>query len=617
MKSVYKKLVSFGKAVQLARETIKPLDETENIPITESSGRILSQSVFAPRNNPPFNRSTMDGYAVRSRDIADINETDPAILKITGESFIGQPRKEMACEGCCFRISTGAIIPSGADAVVRVEDTEETGDEKVRIFVSVSSGTNIAESGSDISGQELLTLAGKVVDTNDIAVFASLGIPEVEVYRKLKITVISTGNELIAYNGKYREGSINDANGIALCNELNNYSFIDTVYAGIVPDDYNQIKEKIDENLTKADIVILSGGSSAGESDLVYRIIDEMSPGMIFHGVLVKPGLPTVLGQSGNKVVIGLPGFPVSSMMIFRSIFLQAILSAGGLNRQPASLRGVLAVNLKLEMGRQNLIPVSVAPGEPSRIYPVTGLSGSISRFMSTSGFISLEGDTKFLEAGTETDVILWEQNLEDRRPVISGIVLRTEAESDVTEHLSSFRYQRMNPRESLKSLKNRDSSISSFFFTEGFSVREYVKTEFGNDEFFIYEGHRMEVGILSTFSMKTMDEVFESIQKGVKITGPAIRFLENIVSDNKVLHRLLQEIRENLSSYLPSGLKYDSSHELEDKNILRICCGIPEDLEGKSWIRAFDIIPVFVTEKKGTVENLPHLNEFLKLLED
>ena len=276
MKSVYKKLVSFQEAIRLAKATIRPVEGTEMVPITESSGRILASAVFAPRDNPPFNRSTMDGYAVRAREVAEASEVAPALLNIVGESFIGQPRMKMDGGNCCFRISTGAIIPEGSDAVVRVEDTEESGVGKVKILEAAAKGSNIAEAGSDISIHEVLSLPGKEIDTNDIAVMASLGIHEVEVYRKLLITVISTGNELISHEQPYREGSISDANGIALCNELNQFRFIQATYAGIARDNYEEIKNRIKENLDENDIVILSGGSSAGESDLVYRIIGEM-----------------------------------------------------------------------------------------------------------------------------------------------------------------------------------------------------------------------------------------------------------------------------------------------------------------------------------------------------
>ncbi len=604
MKSVYKKLVSFREAVNLARETIKPLVETEEISITESSGRILARSVFAPRNNPPFNRSTMDGYAVISKELDGVNETEPASLSIAGESFIGQGRKEMKCKDCCFRISTGAIIPKGADAVVKVEDTEEAGDGKVKIFVSVVSGTNIAEAGSDISEQELLVLAGKEIDTNDIAVFASLGIPVVEVYRKLSVSIISTGNELIRYDEKYREGSINDANGIAVQNELNHFRFVDVRYAGIARDDYREIKGKIEENLAHSDIVILSGGSSAGESDLVYRIIDEMNPGMIFHGVLVKPGLPTVLGKSGEKVVIGLPGFPVSSLMIFRSIFLQAILAAGGLSSLSDSVKGVLAVNLKLEMGRQNLIPVTVSPGDPMRVYPVTGLSGSISRFISTHGFISVEGNTKFLEAGTDVDITMWVQNHEDRRPIISGNVVRMTDENDVTELLSTYRYHRMNPRDSLKSLKNGDTSISTFYITSGFPIHSYVKTELGDDNFYLYSGKTVEIGILSDKPVRTIDDIFDILHRGGKLAGPAIRFLENIVSDDEVLHQLILHIRNNLSSYSMLDMRTHESIDSIDEDTLSICIGDHGITGRNTWSKAFEINPVLVVLNTKELEN-------------
>lgn len=614
MKSVYKKLVSFHEAVKLAKQTIMPIAGTEKLPITECSGRILSQALFAPRNNPPFNRSTMDGYAVRARDLEGVNESDPAILRVVGESFIGQQLKRMEGERCCFRISTGAIIPEGADAVVKVESTEDLGNDKIRISESVTHGTNIAEAGSDISAHELLLLAGKEIDTNDIAVLASLGIPEIEVYRKLKVSVLSTGNELISHTEPYREGSINDANGVALCNELSSYRFIEASYAGIARDDYDEIKGKIEKNLVEADLVILSGGSSAGESDLVYRIIDDMVPGMVFHGVLVKPGLPTVLGKSADKVVIGLPGFPVSSMMIFRSVFLQAILKAGRSEREINVDKGNLAVNLKLEMGKQNLVPVTVSGRAPRRVYPVTGLSGSISRFISTSGFISLEGNTKFLEAGTEVEIMGWSQNIEDNRPLLSGIASRIHSDKDATGFLTSMRYHRMSPRDSLKSLVNHDSAISTFYFTGDFPIHDYVRSEMGNVNYFLYTGKVFEIGLECHKPVKSLEEVFELLELGETISGPAVRFLESIASDSKMLERLIRAIKNNLSSYIPSGL-YSEDKNTSSLATVTICLREDAAKRKSFWLKVMEIMPAYLTLDGDFLSNKASLKENLTAL--
>lgn len=615
MKSVYKKLVSFRDALQLARETIKPVQGTERVPITESSGRILSQDVLAPRNNPPFNRSTMDGYAVRAMDVAGASETSPVVLKVTGESFIGQPPKSMDGGKCCFRISTGAIVPGGADAVVKVEDTEVTPEGDVKAMDSPVPGTNIAAAGSDITSGELLVLRGKQIDTNDIAVFASLGISDVEVYRKLNLSVISTGNELISHREPYREGSISDANGIAVCNELNSYSFIDATYAGIVRDNYGEISEKIKESMLHSDIVILSGGSSAGESDLVYRIIDDMEPGLVFHGVLVKPGLPTVLGRSGDKVVIGLPGFPVSSLMIFRSIFLQPILSAGRLDRQIQLGKGELAVNLKLEMGKQNLIPVTVAEGQKTRVYPVTGLSGSISRFISTTGFISIPGDTKFLDSGTELEIIPWRLELEDSRQAISGTIVDPDPLGSGLSSLPPARFHRMSPRDSLKSLKNGDSVLSMFFTTSDFQVREYIKSAMGTDDFEVFAGQTHEVGIASLLPADSMDQVMGELSGGSSISGPALRFLESIASGNKELARLIQYIHGNLTSYRPSGLSTCRDGIPGEGNNFAICIAGPNAKARRNWISAFRLVPVYVTLKADFTGMYPEFFGSLKKL--
>lgn len=613
MKSVYKKLVTFADAVRLANETLKPLDGTERIPITGGTGRILACNVYATRNNPPFNRATMDGFAVRASELESATQTSPATLIISGESYIGQPKKSLKGKGNCFRISTGAIIPDGADSVVKVEDTEPSPDGGVRIFEPVTSGTNIAEAGSDISVGELLIMSGKLVDTNDIAVLASLGIAEIDVFRKLIVSVISTGNELISHAEPYREGAINDANGIALCNELNTFNFIEANYAGIVKDDQGQIKAVLEKSLAHSDIVILSGGSSAGESDLVYRVIDELEPGLVFHGILVKPGLPTVLGLSGEKAVIGLPGFPVSSMMIFRSIFLRAILSAGRFDMEPHPEKGVLAVDLKLEMGKQNLVPVTVSPGKPKRVYPVTGLSGSISRFISTDGFISLEGNTKYLDAGSGVSVAMWSHEFIENRPVLSGMILKLENEEKILANMPPMKYSRMSPRNSLRSLRNKDSAISAFYFTESFPIIDYINAEMGQEPYSLFVGKRLEVGFNCPKEMKTLEEAFIAIENGEVLSGPALRFLDNIVSNDPHLERLNHAIRSNISSYSATSLICTNSKMTGAGSGITFCSKTETPGGSGFWIRALNIVPAIVTQQEDFLEKNPVLKELLK----
>lgn len=613
MKSVYKNLVSFESAVDTALREFEPITETEICNLFDSVGRILAENVYAPRNNPPFNRATMDGFAVHHDSIRTASEDSPVRLHITGDSFIGESRKELKGAKNCFRISTGAIVPTGADAVVKVENTSEV-EGFVEIYESVTQAENIAESGSDISTNELLLAKGKELETHDIAVLASLGIPEVEVLRRLNIQVISTGNELIGYDHPYSEGKINDANGVVVASELSSFQCMNAKYSGIVKDEYDLIRNSIDSALRDNDVVILSGGSSAGESDLVYRIIEEFNPGMIFHGVLVKPGLPTVFGKSGNKLLIGLPGFPVSALMIFRSIFLIPLLRSAGSSRIPSLRTGKLAVNLRLEMGRQNLIPVSMSSKDVPKIYPVTGLSGSITRFVSTSGFISVPGNTKFIEEGNKVDVVTWNNEIQRGIKMFSGIFHRGISDLYLSGK-SSWEYARMLPRDSLKSLANGDTDISVFLATSDTDLKKYVSDEVGQHEFIIYGGNKIMLSIGTSDKNDDATEFLKSYEVRNSFTGPSLRMLKNIVNGSEKLKHAISGIEASLTSYSATDLR--NAAESTSKGDYDICI-TTEEFAAENGLNSYSICeirPVYVFlkdngEKASDFLNINSLNK-------
>lgn len=611
MKSVYKKLVNFQDAVNSALSEINVELESEIIDLREAEGRILSRSIYTPRNNPPFNRSTMDGYAVRAADIKDATPDNPVTLSIVGESFIGDPHKELSGERNCLKISTGAIVPAGSDSVVKVESTEDAGN-SVKIYESISPSDNIAESGSDTAASELLLMAGREIETNDIAVLASLGMPRIEVFRKLKVNVISTGNELVSYTERQVEGQINDANGIALTAELNSYGCIDATYSGIVRDDYRSISDTMNSALKENDLIILSGGSSAGEADLVYRIIEEYTPGIIFHGVLVKPGLPTVLGKKGGKAVIGLPGFPVSALMIFRSIFFNPILKAASSTRVPDKISGRLGTNLRVDMGKQNLVPVSISDRGTTNVYPVTGLSGSISRFTSTSGFISIPGTTKFLERGSEVEVTLWRNRISRKNKIISGMFLKQSGEFLIGE-TTNIEFYRMLPRDAIRSVANGDSDISVFYAESGFDLRKYVDAEAGNEKLNIFKGPETGLVIASINHFNGMDDLLRSLKPLDVYCGPALRLLRNIVSNNGTLRELVSFIENHLPNYFSSDYSDEIEMRLDRKYSFTIT---GPDVLGNSGYNALPLTsfsPVFVVSEKSVdkFEEIIHMEKF------
>lgn len=419
MKSVFRKLVDFDVALSLIRQNVPIIHEKEDVSIEEAVGRVSATDITSTRDNPPFHRATMDGFAVRAAEISGATESLPVKLSVEDDALIGEPQKVLHAGKRCIRIATGSVIPLGADCVVPIEDCID-GSETVQVRVSLDMGKNIAEAGSDLPEGGLAVSAFNVIGPREIALLASLGVSQVPVTRRIRVAIFSTGNELVPPGKTYRQGKIYDSNSYMIQAELARYSIFQIDRLGILKDRRELLDQKLQEIGKSHDVIILSGGSSAGNFDIVYEAIADLNPGIIFHGVMVKPGLPTVFGMSGNTVIIGLPGFPVSSYMVFKTLFLHALIRMSGCNSSHLLENARLARRIDLEIGKQNLIPVRIDRAD-DLVHPVPGLSGSISRLPSTDGFLSIPGTTKFIEALEQIGVHSWNSMPVSARATVSG----------------------------------------------------------------------------------------------------------------------------------------------------------------------------------------------------
>lgn len=408
MREIYRKLVSFQDAKDLVYKYFRPLGLCETVPVDKAAGRIAADDIFSPMDLPPFSRSTVDGYAVRWEDVSTSGNDSPVTLKVKGEAVIGKVPEPLSGEGSCMKISTGAIIPPSANSVIMVENVTENGD-----FIEVNSevryGENIAVAGSDIYRGAMVISAGTIIKPHDTALLSSLGIENIKVWKKIRISVISTGNELIEPGEEYTYGKIYDGNSRMILSTLNQFAFIEAFIIGIVGDDPDKIREKILKASSKSNVVIISGGSSAGESDFVKSVIGEFDPGLIFHGIMVKPGKPTALAMKDEIPIIGLPGFPVSASLMLWSLFIPGIMKMAGVCGDMQGHKSSIKIKTRLDPGLQNLIPVISDNDDKGKLFPVAGLSGSISRLSGTSGFISIPGRSKYLDPEETVDFFSWE----------------------------------------------------------------------------------------------------------------------------------------------------------------------------------------------------------------
>lgn len=412
MALVFHKLVSLEEALRIIDEKlggIKPLG-IESIELSHAYGRILAEDVYARADSPPFDRSIVDGYAVVAEDTYNADEANPARLRLIGKVRIGDIPSIEISSGTCVEISTGAPIPRGANAVVMVEYTKaEDGD--ILVYRGVSPGENIAQTGSDASIGDLILRRGRRIGPREIAALAAVGCSEVKVYVNPRVALLSTGNELVPISEKLKPGKIYDVNSHAISAMLKDLG-LNVDFHGILPDNYTVIKKSIEEILEKYDIIITSGSTSAGFGDIIYKVFEDLG-GVLIHGLKIKPGKPTVIGATDDrKLLIGLPGFPLSAMMIFMVLAKPIIMKIIGIQslEEENTIKAKIPIRIETGKGRRYIIPVQILTSAKGLIaYPVTGDSGAATTLSIADGFIDVEEEKQYLSEDEEVVVKLFQ----------------------------------------------------------------------------------------------------------------------------------------------------------------------------------------------------------------
>lgn len=392
-------VVTGSEAVEIIRNTVQKLTAaSEKVNIKDSSGHVISEDVTAAESIPPFDRSTVDGYAVCAEDTFGAGEAIPAELECSGAVAMGSPADIEIHRGQCAEILTGGMLPKGANAVVMVENTRKDLDSCL-VYSGVAPGENIAKKGSDINAGDVAVKKGTVIGPSTIGVLAALGIYDVPVFKKPVIAVISTGDEIVT--GTPENGQIRDINTYLLssCAEKAGcevYSY------GSVKDDKDLITAAVKKCVEAADAVLISGGSSAGNMDMTCGILNELGT-VYFHGIAVKPGKPTIFAAVNGKPVFGLPGHPLAAYFVFR-LFVTEYLRA--LLEQPVDkpfTKAALSQNVPSNHGREEFICVKI-DGD-GRAEPLYTKSGMISVLAQADGFICIPRGSEGLDAGTEVSI--------------------------------------------------------------------------------------------------------------------------------------------------------------------------------------------------------------------
>ena len=539
MRRIFHRLLSPEEALKTIEERIKSMKkpEREVVKISEALGRILAEDIYAKVDSPPFDRAIVDGYAVRAEDVYQADEANPVKLKLIGEIEVGEiPRMELR-SGECVEIATGALMPRGADAVVMVEYTKRSGD-YVLIYRGVHPGENVAQTGSDITAGDLVLRKGKRLNSRDIAVLAAVGYDRVIVYKRLRVAFFSTGNELISPPNPLKPGKIYDVNGYVIPAMLRDLG-LDADFLGILPDKYEIMLKSIREALNEYDVVMTSGSTSAGAGDVIYRIFDELGE-IVVHGLRVKPGKPTIIGLSRNgKLLVGLPGFPLSCAMVFIHLIKPLLNELSGAEEEFHywKVKAMLPMRIETRGGKTWYIPVQIVDSPRGLMaYPILRGSGSASTLAESDGFIAIPEDTLFIDEGEDVEVNLFE---ELRLPSISIIGSHCPG-IDLILNLGEIYDAKVINVGSLsgwKALKLGTADVAGTHLLDEKTMRYnlHMPEELGlRDEVEIYGGYIREVGfIVAEGNPKKIKGFEDLLRKDVifvnRVKGSGIRTLIDI----------------------------------------------------------------------------------------
>lgn len=380
----------------------------EEVPLEEALGRVLAEDVRAGVDVPGFDRSNMDGFAVRARDTYGASETEPRRLRLNAETIPTgvAPRLEVT-GGTATPIATGGMLPRGADAVVPVEHTDVEGDEVIVRRPRVPGGA-VSFAGTDMGMGETVLFAGARLTSRETGVLAAIGRERIGVVGRPRVAVISTGDEIVQPGEAMRPGLVYDSNGRILADAVRELGG-EPWFLGAFRDDEAALRAALAEALASADLVLLSGGTSKGEGDLNAQVVADLTPGILVHGVALKPGKPICLAAAGDTPVVILPGFPTSAVFTFHEFVAPVLREMAGLARDHReTVPARLAVRVQSERGRLEYLLVGLVPGPDAGLaaYPMGKGSGSVTAFSRADGFVRVGRNTEIVEADAVVDVI-------------------------------------------------------------------------------------------------------------------------------------------------------------------------------------------------------------------
>ena len=403
--------------VQTPEELYKKLDRfkalsSEKVNIDDSLHRVLSEDIISPINLPEFRRSTVDGFALKARDTFGASEKNPAILRLIGEIPMGQLSDIEAKDGEAVKVATGGMVPKGTDAVEMVEYTEWVDSHTLHAFKTLSPLENVIQVGEDVKAGEVVLYKGHLIRPQDIGLMAGIGKTNVHVYLRPRVAIISSGDEIVPIENVPSPGEVRDINRYTIVSMVKETGGI-PLFLGIAKDRFDALKEKIELGLRESDMVVITGGSSVGSLDLTGEVL-QIFPGteILGHGVSIRPGKPTLLADINGKPFLGLPGHPVSAMVIFHFFGKPILKILSGLSREgiwhQIKVKAKASRNIPSVPGREDYVRVRLEEREGTLwAHPIFGKSGAISNLVNANGLIRIGINEEGLEEGEEAEAIL------------------------------------------------------------------------------------------------------------------------------------------------------------------------------------------------------------------
>jgi molybdopterin molybdotransferase len=392
----------------------------ERVPLAAAEGRVLAHPFIAPDNLPAERRAVMDGFAVRAADVHGASELSLVVLNVVGAVPMGDVFHGRMAAGEAVAIATGGFLPADADAVVMVEHTEPLGGSgdgsgggaRIEVSRAVATGANVVQPGEDLARGEAILGVGRRLRPADLALLATFGEVEISVFRRPRVAVLSTGNELCAPDEKPRPGQVRDANQAALAAQIA-AAGCEVTRAGIVRDETGALRAAVERLLPDHDAVILSGGSSIGTKDLSADALAELPPpGILFHGIDIRPGKPTLFARAGAKPVLGMPGFPTSSLIVFDAFVRPMLWRLGGESGRepwPARRAARLGAAHRSVVGREDYLRVALDERDGALwADPLRGGSATLSNVVRADGLVCVPAPVDHLDTGAPVEVLLY-----------------------------------------------------------------------------------------------------------------------------------------------------------------------------------------------------------------